>query len=109
MKLLHRSGQCSLEEERELLHFAIECRKRVKDHILQLDDTFEAKRFSYKRLEGGQEIAVKTAEEEQYPNLAIVRPPPAPASSGSVEAVATDTPGASAQASTERLGDEVDC
>jgi len=95
VKLLHPSGQCSVEEERELLHFAIECRKRVKDHILRLDDTFEAKRFSYKRLEGGEEIAVKTAEEEQYPNLAIVRRPPAPASSGPVEAAATGIPGAS--------------
>ena len=101
VKLLHPSGQCSVEEERELLHFAIECRKRVKDHILQLDDTFEAKRFSYKRLEGGQEIAVKTAEEEQYPNLAIVRPPSAPASSDSVEPAATGIPETSPPASTE--------
>jgi ATP-dependent Lon protease len=93
VKLIYPSGTCSVEEERELLHFAIECRKRVKDHILRLDDTFETKSFSYKQLEGGEEIAVKTAEEEQYPGLATVRPP-SHAPSDSVETTATEVSGA---------------
>jgi ATP-dependent Lon protease len=102
VKLLHPSGQCSIEEERELLHFSIECRKRVKDHILRLDDTFEPKHFSYKQLEGSsKEIAVKTAEEEQYPNLAIVRRAPDPASPGSIQVTATDIPQLSPSASAE--------
>lgn len=70
IKLLHPNGECPVEEQRELLHFAIECRKRVKDHILRLDDTFEQKHFCYRRTEGGERFEVRTAEEEQYPTLA---------------------------------------
>jgi ATP-dependent Lon protease len=70
IKLLHPNGECPIEEQRELLHFAIECRKRVKDHILRLDDTFEQKHFCYRRTEDGEKFEVRTAEEEQYPTLA---------------------------------------
>ena len=70
MKILYPSGEARRKSSEEILRFAIEGRKRVKDQILRIDATFEKKSFSYQRTGGGEKFAVKTAEEEQYPTLA---------------------------------------
>jgi ATP-dependent Lon protease len=105
MKLIYPSGLCSVEEEREVLHFAVECRKRVKDHILRLDDTFEVKNFSYLQLESGVRTVVKTTEEEQYPDLAPARPSHH-RSSDTVEAVRTEVSAASSPSSVQNRARE---
>ena len=48
MKLLYPHEQCNvLSEIEEILRFAIEGRKRVKDQILRIDDTMAAVNFGY--------------------------------------------------------------
>ncbi len=66
MKILYPSGEASKEEMEEILRFAIEGRKRVKDQLLRIDATFEDVLFGYTDTTGKQ-FLVKTLEEEQYP------------------------------------------
>lgn len=67
MKVLYPNGQASKEEIEELLRFAIEGRKRVKDQLMRIDSTYSEVRFSYTDNDG-QEYLVRTLEEEEYPN-----------------------------------------
>jgi len=66
MKILYPSGEASKEEMEEILRFAVEGRKRVKDQVMRIDPTFEPVRFGYSEGSGSL-IAVRTLEEEQYP------------------------------------------
>jgi len=66
MKILYPSGDASKKEMEELLRFAIEGRKRVKDQLMRIDTTYESVRFGYTDTSGKQTL-VKTLEEEQYP------------------------------------------
>ena len=68
MKLLFPNRKPATEEIEELLQFAIEGRKRIKDQILRIDDTFEEVRFVYTN-GNGDEFAVETLEEQQYPQI----------------------------------------
>lgn len=70
MKLIYPSGRATPEEIEELLAFSMEARRRVREHILRLDETFEPHDFSYRRLHDGQETTVLTVEETQYPAAA---------------------------------------
>lgn len=66
MKLLYPHEQATLEETEEILRFAIEGRKRVKDQILRMDDTTAAVKFRYQSL-AGEWMSVTTLEEDEYP------------------------------------------
>lgn len=66
MKILFPHREAPQAEIEELLRFAIEGRKRVKDQLLRIDKTYPAVRFGY-RTTSGQEVLVKTLEEELYP------------------------------------------
>ena len=66
MKILFPQGGATWEEVEELLRFAIEGRKRVKDQLMRIDSTYGNVRFSYLD-SGGQTKAVSTLEEEEYP------------------------------------------
>lgn len=66
MKILYPSGEATKEEMEDILRFAIEGRKRVKDQVMRIDPTFEPVRFGY-TVGSGSMIPVKTLEEEQYP------------------------------------------
>lgn len=66
MKIIHPQGGATKDEVEEILQLAIEGRKRVKDQLLRLDDTFPATDFSY-RDSAGVKHDVKTLEEIQYP------------------------------------------
>ena len=61
------------EEMRELLHFSMECRRRVREHILRIDDTFKRHDFIFRPLDGGAPVTVTTPEEVQYPAFAAPR------------------------------------
>ena len=74
MKVLYPSGECSKEEAKELLEFAMEGRKRVKDHILRIDDTFQPVEFSFDDKESGDNTVISTLEELQYPKLSNPNP-----------------------------------
>ncbi|WP_315773580.1 BREX system Lon protease-like protein BrxL [Rhodococcoides kroppenstedtii] len=70
MKLLYPHEQATLEETEEILRFAIEGRKRVKDQILRMDDTTAAVKFRYQPL-GGEWTSVTTLEEDEYPRYYV--------------------------------------
>jgi ATP-dependent Lon protease len=70
MKILFPHAQCTKEEIEELLAFAIEGRRRVKDQILKIDETFKPVSFSYTARATGEGKTVVTLEEKQYPTLA---------------------------------------
>lgn len=67
MKILFPGGEASEGEIEEVLHCAMEGRKRVKDQLLRIDSTYPDVRFSFFTDEG-QERLVRTLEEEEYPN-----------------------------------------
>ncbi|WP_433527706.1 BREX system Lon protease-like protein BrxL [Nocardia pseudovaccinii] len=68
MKLIHPHRGATTAEVEELLRFAIEGRKRVKDQILRIDRTMDAVRFGYKDAAGTWK-AVPTQEELDFPHL----------------------------------------
>lgn len=70
MKILFPDGKANAQEVGELLSFSMEARRRVREHILRIDDTFAAHDFSYRSLEDGGVVTVVTPEEEQYPTFA---------------------------------------
>jgi len=74
MKIVHPNGKATPEEIEELLAFAMECRRRVREQILRIDDTFKANDFVYRDLQSGSEVIVLTPEEQQYPAFAALRP-----------------------------------
>ena len=74
MKIIHPDGKATSQEIAELLEFAMECRRRVREQILRIDDTFKANDFAYRPLAGGDAITVLTPEEQQYPAFAGLRP-----------------------------------
>ena len=64
MKLLYPDGRMTDQEAYELIDFAAESRKRVKDQLYVIDETFKAKpaHFKYINLKNGLEIQVETLE-----------------------------------------------
>jgi len=66
MKILYPHGEATKEEIEQILRFAIEGRKRVKDQILRIDSTMAAVRFSYLD-KAGEWHAVTTLEQDEYP------------------------------------------
>jgi ATP-dependent Lon protease len=72
MKILYPHGTATREQIEEILRFAIEGRKRVKDQILRIDPTMADVRFGY--LDGaGEWHAVTTLEEDGYPTYSRQR------------------------------------
>jgi ATP-dependent Lon protease len=70
VKILFPHGKYKKPEVEELLAFALEGRRRVKEQILKIDETFTPVEFSYFAKDSGQEHKILTPEEIQYPLLA---------------------------------------
>lgn len=68
MKIIFPAGGASKEEVEELLKLAVEGRKRTKDQILRIDETFEPVEFGLTPV-GGESVEVQTLEEKEYPAL----------------------------------------
>ena len=68
-KIIYPHGTVSLEEARELMDFALEGRKRVKNQLVIMDETFNEVEFSYTELATGKKTLINTLEEKQYPSL----------------------------------------
>ena len=66
MKIIFPHGGATKDEVEELLRFAIEGRKRVKDQLMRIDTTYGDVRFTYQSLDG-QTKMVTTLEEDEYP------------------------------------------
>ncbi|WP_462164391.1 BREX system Lon protease-like protein BrxL [Pseudoalteromonas xiamenensis] len=67
MKILFPQGGATEAEIEEILKFAMEGRKRVKDQLFRIDSTYADVNFAYSN-KAGQELPVQTLEERQYPN-----------------------------------------
>ena len=67
MKILFPHKEATAAEIEEILRFAIEGRKRIKDQLLRIDQTFEAVRFGFTRIGQKKSTLVQTIEEKQYP------------------------------------------
>ncbi|MGV0731534.1 BREX system Lon protease-like protein BrxL [Mycolicibacter sinensis] len=65
-KILFPHGEATKDEVEEILRFAIEGRKRVKDQILRIDTTMAEVNFGYSD-KAGEWHAVTTLEEDEYP------------------------------------------
>lgn len=66
MKLLFPSNNATETEVEEILHLAMEGRKRVKDQLLRIDSTYPETDFSFTARDGRKIIAA-TLEETEYP------------------------------------------
>ena len=91
MKILFPGGEATREEVEELLRFAIEGRKRVKDQLMRIDSTYGAVHFSYFDA-GGQTRNVATLEEEEYPSYYQRTLPDCEAEGPSLSGKPSDTP-----------------
>lgn len=69
IKLLYPDGNYTDEEALEIIEFAAEGRKRVKDQLYLIDETFKAEpaKFEYELLRTGDVMKVKTLEEIENP------------------------------------------
>ncbi|WP_084182320.1 BREX system Lon protease-like protein BrxL [Mycolicibacterium austroafricanum] len=66
MKILYPHGEASKDQVEEVLRFAVEGRKRVKDQILRIDTTMAEVKFGYLD-KAGEWYGVTTLEEDEYP------------------------------------------
>jgi ATP-dependent Lon protease len=62
MKIIYPHGKCTHQDIVELIEYAMEGRKRVKDQLIKIDETFEEVEFSYTDMQTGQTIFVETLE-----------------------------------------------
>ncbi len=67
MKILFPHKEATEQEIEEMLQFAIEGRKRVKDQLMRIDQTYEPVRFGYTQQGKKELFRVKTLEEKEYP------------------------------------------
>ena len=67
MKILFPQGGASKADIEEMLRFAIEGRKRVKDQLMRIDTTYGEVRFAYLDSDGNESL-VTTLEEQEYPS-----------------------------------------
>jgi ATP-dependent Lon protease len=66
MKILYPKGEATKDQIEEILKFAVEGRKRVKDQVMRLDSTYPSVTFQYFDTDG-KSHPVATLEEEEYP------------------------------------------
>ncbi|WP_053405040.1 BREX system Lon protease-like protein BrxL [Persicobacter sp. CCB-QB2] len=68
VKIIFPNGEFTEEEGKELLDFAIENRRRVKEQLRKMDETFEEVDFSYTINSSESKQKVITLEEIEYQN-----------------------------------------
>lgn len=66
MKIVFPAGGATVGEEAEILECALELRKRVKDALYRIDETFDHVQFAY-REKGGAWVQIHTLEEDEWP------------------------------------------
>lgn len=68
VKLLYPDGNMTDQEAYELIDFAVESRKRVKDQLYLIDETFntDPAKFIYTKTKNGEEVKVDTLEHINY-------------------------------------------
>lgn len=74
VKVIYPHAEYTEEECRELLDFAIECRKRVKQQLIKMDETFEEVDFTYMVKSSGLKQQVETLEMVNFAPKAVSLP-----------------------------------
>lgn len=69
LKVIYPHNEYGEDEAKELLDFSIENRKRVKEQLRKMDETFEEVDFSYVSKSTGESITVETLEEVEYKSV----------------------------------------
>ena len=69
LKILFPDGEATEEQIKELLEYAIEGRKRVKDQLMRIDKTYNPVDFSFTDNASGTKHSVRTLEQIQYPRF----------------------------------------
>lgn len=69
LKLLYPDGNFTEEDAIEIVNYAAESRKRVKDQLYLIDDTFRADpaKFQYNRIAKNETVKIETLEEISNP------------------------------------------
>ena len=91
IKLLYPDGNYTAQEALEIIDFAAEARKRVKEQLYIIDDTFKAEpaKFVYQILSSREERSVYTLEEMNFGPAPIV--PAREEAKGSLDAPAKES------------------
>ena len=71
-KIIFPNGDCSKEDAKIILDFALESRRRVKTQLIIMDETFNEVDFSYTSKGDSKTTSIITLEEKQYPALSKV-------------------------------------
>ncbi|MGZ3789847.1 MAG: BREX system Lon protease-like protein BrxL [Bacteriovorax sp.] len=69
MKILFPHNQATETEIKELLEFAIEGRKRVKDQLLRIDATYAKVNFKFSSTSSNKDFVVTTLEEKEHQSI----------------------------------------
>jgi ATP-dependent Lon protease len=68
-KVIFPHGEYTEEDARFLIEFAIENRKRIKDQLRKMDETFEKVDFSYYNKKSSKKVFIQTLEYIEYREL----------------------------------------
>ena len=66
VKILYPDGNVSHEDALELINFAVEGRKRIKDQLIKIDETFEKVNFTFSDIVNSKDIMIETLENSKY-------------------------------------------
>lgn len=69
MKILFPHNEATETEIKELLEFAIEGRKRVKDQLLRIDATYAKVNFKFSSTSSNKDFVVTTLEEKEHQSI----------------------------------------
>lgn len=69
MKILFPHNEATEAEIKELLEFAIEGRKRVKDQLLRIDATYAKVNFKFSSTSSNKDYVVSTLEEKEHQSI----------------------------------------
>jgi ATP-dependent Lon protease len=72
VKIMYPDGNLNHEDAVELINYAVEGRKRVKDQLIKIDDTFENVDFTFNDLVNKKTVALETLENLKYLKPAAV-------------------------------------
>jgi len=70
-KIIYPHKEASKDEIEYILKYAVEGRKRVKDQLLKMDETYEPVKFRFVDKESDQEELVETRENIDFANILI--------------------------------------
>ena len=66
MKIIYPHGKFTNDEAIELVNYSLEGRKRVKDQLIKMDDTFEEVIFGYTDKQTGEKETIDTLENIEF-------------------------------------------